>query len=127
MNCSFITVAPLPNVTAIQPIQPIFPGSSPNVTCVTEFDDTVDVPLDIIIMFGTSSSSIDSDYSVHMESSSRYTKTFTIKNIQDSEEYICVFLLLYSEPSISYIFFPKTSQNISIFYVSLNVSISKFW
>ena len=110
-------------MAAIQSIQTIFPGSSPNVTCVAEFDDTVDVPLNINITFGTGSSLIDSNYSVHMESSTRYTRTFTIKNIQDNEEYNCVFLLLYnSEPSISYI---VLLQNISMFDASLNVLISK--
>lgn len=45
-------------MTAIQSIQTIFPGSSPNVTCVAEFDDMVDVPLDVNITFGTGSSLI---------------------------------------------------------------------
>jgi hypothetical protein len=106
-------------VTAIQSIQPIFPGSSPNVTCVAELDDTVDVPLVVTIMFGTTELPIDSDYSVHMESYTRYTRTFTIENIRESQEYICVFMLLYSDPSI------LLPQNMSVFDISLNVSISK--
>ena len=55
-------------MTAIQSIQTIFPGSSPNITCVAEFDDMVVVPLDINITFGTGSSLVDSNHSVYIES-----------------------------------------------------------
>jgi hypothetical protein len=114
-------------VTAIQSMQPIFPGSSPNVTCVAEFDDTVDVPLDAtIILYRNNEHQIDSDYSVHRESNARYTKTFTINNIRESQEYTCVFVLIYSEPSVLYILLPQNSSMTSTtFHAFLNVSISK--
>ena len=120
-------IEPPPNVTAIQSIQPIFPGSSPNVTCVAEFDDTVDVPLDVtIILFGTNERQISSNYLVHMESYARYTRTFTIKNIEESQEYTCVFYnIQYTEPTVLYIksFLPQNSS--VLYYASLNISISK--
>ena len=109
-------------MTAIPPSQAIFSGSSPNVTCVAEFDDTVDVPLVVGIMFGTIEDLIDSDYSVHMESYTRYTRTFTIKNLQHNLEYICVFPPPYSELSAPYILMDLNS---SMAYAYVNVSISK--
>lgn len=109
-------------MTAIQPLQAIFPGSSPNVTCVAEFDDAVNVPLIVNIMFGTSEDLIDSDYLVRMESYTRYTRTFTIKNLQRNLQYICIFLTLYSELSAPYILM---QQNSSMAYAYVNVSVSK--
>ena len=111
-------------MTAIQPMQPIFHESSPNVTCVAEFDDTVDVPLVVDITFGTSEDLIDSDYSVHIENYTRYTKTFTIRNIRESQEYICAFLILYSKLPALYILMHQNSSMASV-YAHLNVSISK--
>ena len=114
-------------MTAIQPIQSIFPGSSPNVTCVAEFDDTVDVALDVtIILFGTNEHPTDSDYSVHMESYALYTRIFTIKNIRENQEYTCVFYIQYTEPIMLYIkFFLPQNSSVLYYYTSLNVSISK--
>ena len=111
-------------MTAIQPMRAIFPGSSLNVTCLAEFDDTVDVPLIVNITFGSGEELIDSDYPVHMESYTRYARTFTIKNIRESQEYTCAFLLLYSELSALYILMHQNDSMASV-YAYLNVSISK--
>jgi hypothetical protein len=72
-------------VTAILLSQGIFVGSSPSVTCVATFDGSVDLPLNIIIIFGIlgdHEKTIDSGHSVHMGNYMRYTRTFTIDNIQ---------------------------------------------
>ena len=115
--------APLPNVSFIPPSQAIFVGSSPNVTCVAEFDDTVDVPLTVDI--AVTGSAINPDNPVHMENYKRYTKTFTIKNIQASHEYRCFFSPpYYSELSpLNSILMTSTMAPLLI---SLNVSISKW-
>ena len=91
-------IAPLPSVSAIPPSQAVFNGSSFNVTCVAEFDDTVDVPLIIHIMFTTRKYVIDTDYAVNMESHTRYTRTFTIENFQ------YIIFVLFITHSCHYIF-----------------------
>ena len=112
-------------MSAIPPSQAIFAGSSPNVTCVAEFDDTVDVPLVLDIMFSTVGTIIESEYSVHMESYTRYTRTFTIKNIQATQEYTCAVLPPYSELPSSYILMVEGGF-MSLVYACLNVSISEY-
>ena len=116
-------IAPLPNVSIIPPSQAIFVGSSPNVTCVAEFDDTVDVPLVVNIAVYADGSAINPDYPVHMESYRRYTKTFTVKNIQANQEYLCVFLPQLSEVSPLNILMTSVMESL---HVSLTVSISKW-
>ena len=111
-------------MTAIPPSQAIFAGSSPSVTCVAEFDDTVDVPLIFMIMFSTGNDIVESDYSVQMESYMRYTRTFTIENIQKSQEYNCAFMPPYSELSPTYILMPQIDLMDSII-ASVNVLISE--
>ena len=112
-------------MTAIPPSQAIFAGSSPNVTCVAEFDDTVDIPLMFMITFSTGNDIIVSDYSVQMESYMRYTRTFTIENVQKSQEYNCAFMPPYSELSPMYILMPQNDLMASIF-ASVNISISEY-
>ena len=112
-------------MTAIPPSQSIFAGSSPNVTCVAEFDDTVDVPLILIIMFSTGYTLIESEYSVHMESYTRYTRTFTIKKIQATEEYTCAVLPPYTELPSPYILMHPGGLLASV-YAHLNVPISEY-
>lgn len=109
-------------VTAILPSQAIFVGSSPNVTCVLEFDSTVDVPLVVDILFVPAAEHflIDSDYPVHMESFTRYTRVFTISNIQSTQVSACVFHLPYNERS-SFILVHQMDSVTT--YV--NISISK--
>ena len=108
-------------MTAIPPSQAIFAGSSPNVTCVAEFDDTVDIPLMFMITFSTGNDVIKSDYSVQMESYMRYMKTFTIENITKSQEYKCAFTSPFSGLSALYIL---VYQN-DIITASVNVLISE--
>ena len=127
-SCLFLSnqhVVPLPSAaTAIPPSQAIFAGSSPNITCVAEFDNTVDVPLILNIVLA-GSDPVETDYLVQMESYMRYTRTFTIENIQESQEYTCAILSLYSELSPMYILVHHTDLMDSII-ASVNVSISEY-
>ena len=110
-------------MTAILPSQAIFAGSSPNVTCVVEFDDTVDIPLVIDFQFVVADGEIFKyDYPAHMESYRQYRQTFTISNIQTNQQYTCVS----QPPSISGV----SPMNILIHQMDLiityfNISISK--
>jgi hypothetical protein len=117
---TFLIVVPIPLITVIPPSQAIFVGSSPNVTCVAEFNDTVDVPLVVTIILATSALLIDSDYSVHMESYARYTRIFTIKNIRESQTYFCGVYPYYSELSL-HILMHQLDQ----VYAYREISISK--
>ena len=112
-------------MTAILPSRDIFVGSSPTVTCVAEFDESVDLPLNIIIMYailGDYQIVIDSIHSVYMENSMRYTRTFIIDNIQANQMGICTFQSSYSglEP-LEFIL----DNPMDISYVFGNISISK--
>ena len=120
--CLYIIV-PIPIVTIVLPSQAVFVGSSPNVTCVAEFNDTVDVPLNINITFGMREQNliIDSDYSVHMRSYTRYTRNFTVNNIQENHEYACVIYPPYSELSSIYILLHEVGP----LYAYGNIQISK--
>ena len=110
-------------MSAIPPSQAVFNGSSFNITCVVEFNDTVDVPLIINIMLATSKNAIDDDYAVNMESRTRYTRTFTIENFQYNEEYICTFLPPFSELLPLYILtYDMATDQV---YALVNVMISK--
>ena len=111
-------------MTAIQPSQAIFVGSSPSFTCVAEFDDTVDVPLVVSIVAFADQQIIRSDYSVQAEGYRRYTRTFTIKNVQPNLEYVCVFSPPYSELSASYILMDQNNSMASV-HVFVDISISK--
>ncbi len=93
-------------MTAILPSQDVFVGSSPSVTCVAEFDESVDLPLNIIITFGTVDTgghkkTIDSIHSVCMENFMRYTRTFTIDNIQTNQMGTCSFQSSYNGLELS--------------------------
>ena len=112
-------------MSAIPPSQAIFAGSSPNVTCVAEFDGTVDVPLILSIIFSTGDTNIESEYSIHMESYTRYTRTFTIKNIEATQEYTCAVLPPHTELPSSYILMVEGGLSASV-YARLNVSISEY-
>ena len=118
----FFNSVPLPVVTAILSSQVIFAGSSLNVTCVAQFDDTVDAPLIIDIMCASSGDIIEPDHSVQMESYTQYTRTFTIENIKKSQEYTCAFMPPYSELSAMYILMPQNG----LISASVNVSISEY-
>ena len=118
-NCSTYIIVPIPVVSIVLPSQAIFAGSSPNVTCVAEFNNTVDVPLNINIMFGMREQNLTM-YSVHMESYIRYTRTFTVNSIQENHEYRCaVYPPYYSE--LSYIL----THEVGPLYAYGNIPISK--
>lgn len=110
-------------MTAIPPSQAIFAGSSPNITCVAEFDDTVDVPLVINFQFVVTDGQIfNFDYPAHMESYRQYRQTFTINNIQTNQQYACVSLApLISGVSPMYILIHQMDSVITY----MNISISK--
>ena len=109
-------------MTATVSSQAIFAGSSPNVTCVLKFDDTVDVPLVVNILFLAGGNyNMDSDYPVHMESYTRYTKTFT-STVQPNQEYLCVFQPPYMTVSTLYILIPQPN---SVITYDVNIPISK--
>ena len=110
-------------MTAILPPRDIFVGSSPSVTCVAEFDESVDLSLNITIMYtipGDSQIIIDS---VRMENSMRYTRIFTIDNIQVNQMGTCSSQSSYSglEP-LEFIL----DNPMDITYASVNISISKW-
>ena len=73
-------------------------------------------------MFASSVDIIEPDHSVQMESYTQYTRTFTIENIKESQEYTCTFIPPYSELSAMYILM---YENDSI-YASVNVLISEY-
>ena len=110
-------------MTAILPLQDNFVGSSPSVTCVAEFDESVDLPLNIMIMYVVGQIIINSIHSVHMENSMRYTRTFTIDKIPANQMGTCLFQSSYSglEPSEFILDNPM-----DITYVNVNISISKW-
>ena len=119
-------IVPLPAVTATLSSQPIFAGSSPNVTCVAEFNDTVDLPLIIRFGFSVDGSLMDLNYDnpAHMESYTKYRDTFTINNIQADQVCACV---LQPHDSLSVL---SPVMNILIDQMNqivahINVSISK--
>ena len=108
---------------AILPSQAIFAGSSLNVTCVAEFDGTVDVPLMVdIILWLLPSHEISSDDPVHMENYTRYTRTFVVNNIRARREFICDFSSPYYSqlPQLSYVIHRMDRINTFV-----NISISK--
>ena len=109
-------------MSIIPPSQAVFVGSSPNVTCVAAFDDTVDVPLVVTIIVYTDGDEINPDYPIHVESYRRYTKSFTIKDIQASQEYVCSFLPPYSVVSPFSFLMTSTMDPLHVY---LTVSISK--
>ena len=112
-------------MTAILPPQDIFVGSSPSVTCVVKFDESVDLPLSIIITFAVGQTIINSIHSVHIMENyiMRYTRTFTIDNIQANQMGTCSSQLLYSglQPSKFILDNPM-----DIAHASVNISISKW-
>ena len=79
-------------MTATLSSQPIFSGSTPNVTCVAEFNDTVDLPLIIRFGFSVDGNLMDLKNAspAHMESYTKYRDTFTINNIQADRVCACV-------------------------------------
>ena len=87
------------------------------------FDDTVDVPLVVNIAVYADGHAINPEYPVHVESYRRYTKIFTIKNIQASQEYVCAVLPPYSVVSPFSILMTSTMDPP---YLSMTVSISKW-
>ena len=115
-----LNIVPLSVVTAIPPSQAVFVGSSPNITCVLELDSTVDVPLAVDILFVDEHVLIDSDYPVHMEGYTRYTRVFTISNVQATQVGACIFYPPYNEGSS----FILVHQMDSI-TAYVNISISK--
>ena len=124
---TIIIIVPTPVVTAILPDQDIFIGSSPSITCVAEFDESVDLPLNIMITYaivGDREKSIDSIHSVHMENYMRYTRTFTIDDIQANQMGACSFQPSYSGLKLSEFIFDNPMD---IVYTNVNIiSISKW-
>ena len=123
-HLTIITIVPTPVVTAILPPQDIFVGSSPSVTCVAEFDESVDFPLNIIIMYYAAGQTVtNSIHSVHMENYMRYTRTFTIDSILANQIGICSFQSSYSglEP-LEFIL----NNPMDITYANVTISISKW-
>ena len=79
---------PLPVVSVIPPSQTIFVGSSPNFTCTVEFDETVDIPVMVVINFGSATS----DDRLQMESYILHKQVFSLDSVQaihSSQEYVC--------------------------------------
>ena len=113
-------------MTAILPPRDIFVGSSPSVTCVAEFDESVDLPLNITIMYtipGDGQIIIESIDSVHMENSMRYTRAFTIDNIQANQMGACSFRSLYSGLELSEFILDNQMDRT---FVNVHVPISKW-
>ena len=122
-NSLYLNTAPFPIVTAIQPLQALFAGSSPNFTCVAEFDDTVDVPLVVNIAAFADMQNIETDYSVQVESYRRYTKKFTINSLQPNVAFSCVVNPPYSESTLNIL---MQNNNITpVAYSFVNISVSK--
>ena len=123
---TIIIIVPTPVVTVILPTQDIFVGSSPSVTCVAEFDESVDLPVNITIMYtipGDGQTIIESIDSVHMENSMRYTRTFTIDNIQANQMGTCDFQSSYSGLELSEFILDNQMDTT---YATVNISISKW-
>ena len=116
-------IVPLPAVTATLSSQPIFAGSSLNVTCVAEFNDTVDLPLIIKFVFFVDDNIMDLEYDnpAHMESYTKYRDTFTINNIQADRVCACALQPPISVSPVVSILIGQVNQVVA--YV--NVSISK--
>jgi hypothetical protein len=110
-------------VTAVLPPQDVFVGSSPSVTCVAEFDGSVDLPLNIIIIFGVGYSIIDSIHSVRTENYMRYTRTFIIDNIQANQMGTCGFQSSYSGLELSEFIL---DNQITQVFANVYISISKW-
>ena len=111
-------------MTAILPRQDIFVGSSPSVTCVIKFDKSVDLPLNIIIIYSVGDIVIDSGPSVRIENSMCYTRDFAINNIQANQTGTCSFQSSYSGLELSE--FILDNQIDSTIFANVNISISKW-
>lgn len=87
-----------------------------------EFDDNVDIPLglDHDIKLSINNYLIDSDYPLHVDYYNQYEKTFTIRDIQHSQEYICAF-----QPTYLTLFNMFVIPSMDSLYFYVNVSISK--
>ena len=116
----YCIIVPIPVVTAILPPQDIFIGSSPSVTCVAAFDESVDLPLNIIIMFAVDQTIINSIHSVHMENYMRYTRTFTIDNIQANQMGICSFQSSYRGLELSEFILDNQNRTFANVYVPIS-------
>ena len=101
------------------PSQAIFTGSSPNITCVAEFDNSVDLPLNMNITFTVDGKPIYSGHSVHMESYMHYTRTFTVENVQAFQAGICSFSSSYELSAFI------LEHQMDPIYANVNISISK--
>ena len=111
-------IVPLPVVTVIPLSQTIFVGSSPNFTCTVQFDDTVDIPLIVAIMFEPSP--VHTDGRVHMESYTLYKRTFTLQASHSGQEYVCTSLGSAPTSKSSYILAQPTETSDDV-----TISISK--
>ena len=75
---------PLPVVSVTPPSQTIFVGSSPTFICTVEFDETVDIPVEVTILsaLGTVTGIPIDD--VQMESYMLYKQKFTPESVKAS-------------------------------------------
>ena len=76
-----------------------------------------------MIMFTIGQTIINSIHSIHMENSMRYTRTFTINNIQANQLGACNFRSLYSDLELSEFILDNPMDTA---YASVNISISKW-
>ena len=79
---------PVPTINIIPPPHGIFVGSSPNFTCAVEFNDSVDIPLDV----GFSTSTTLNNDPVLIDNYTHYSKNFTIDSVEDTDSgrtYFC--------------------------------------
>ena len=70
---------PVPTVSFIPPSHGFFVGSSPNFTCVVQYNDTVDIPLDVTILSTSHSSP------VARKSYTQYSRMFALEPVQASD------------------------------------------